>query len=472
MILDDLKTIVSQSDCDRIIQFVNDNRDEIKILFSNLENSTTNHALCRQLTLFLSRLPIDERNKNEIQFLFTSLAFYFKFSKKTALLSHCICYISDSILKYRLQAWHQYRTYTNRLSHVNRFDSYISILSKAVADKEEEYYDDILQDLHDYFVEFNHIEAFCKLFSNEALLSKYPLLVEYSKCSTHIDIRIESHEKIDKIYTPSEFTEQLFNEKFIDYIRLHEDTDWNEILLGYDRYTIRKEIIKFGQADFDSSFDKLNPSQIVKLYCYFNMRKHFFSSLYLFNKCSIFMNNIQRKTIIKLIDIGCGPATTGLAFMEYIITNAESPAKFDYYGVDRYNSMLEEAKNMMSNPKYTPLNHCLFVNNLRDIDTALLNKSDLILFNTSYLFSSDSLDEKDLAVSINNILNKTIGIKSFLLFQNTTDLTKNNKYISFKKIINKHTILFSENIPVKYNNNRNNFYIPKEENVYFEIIKF
>jgi len=41
-------------------------------------------------------------------------------------------------------------------------------------------------------------------------------------------------EIIEKIYEPSVIAFDLFNDKFIDYIKQHNDTNWYQILLGYD----------------------------------------------------------------------------------------------------------------------------------------------------------------------------------------------------------------------------------------------
>jgi hypothetical protein len=77
-----------------------------------------------------------------------------------------------------------------------------------------------------------------------------------------------------------------------------------------------------------------------------------------------------------------------------------------------------------------------------------------------------------LATEINNLLNSNSAIPRFLLFQNTTDDAKNIKYELFKTKILKHETLLSEKVTIKYNNQRNNFYPPVHESIYFEVLKF
>ena len=286
MTLDELKIFIAQSEIVKIIDFVSSNRDKLKLFFSNIDVLTRETNICIEIIILLNRLNKQLKSDPEIQFLFTNLAFYFKKANKSAYVTTCINNLDNSILKNRLQAWHQYKTYTLKSSHINRFEDYLSKLTNAVSDEKEEYLDDILQDLHTYYSENSHNSTFQELFNNENLLSRYSLLRYYQKIRSSLEYRIELHEHVDKIYTPSIFSEQLFNDKFINYIRYHTDTKWNQILLGYEKFVVRSEVIKYGQANFDDSYKNLTKEDVVKLYCYFNMRKHYYSSLYLFERCS------------------------------------------------------------------------------------------------------------------------------------------------------------------------------------------
>jgi hypothetical protein len=471
--LEELKTKSLQFDLVKLNEFVSENRNKVKFLFSNLvvDSSVTND--CIELIR-----NIHSKRKNGIvtvgvQFLITSLAFYFKSANKPEFVQTCITNLQDNVLKFRLLAWFQYKfEHRQTKSHITRFPQYLEKISKAVADQNEDYTDDVLSDLHSYYSEFSHILGFQEQFDNINLVSRYPILSEFNKRKDAFDYRIELHEIVDKIYTPSSFTENLFTEKFINYIKYHDSTVWNTILLGLDIFTIRSEVINFGQANFDKPYKRLQPSDIVKLYCYFNMRKHYYSSIYLFERCSWIKKLVAKDGCLKFIDVGCGPGTSGVALTDYLFTIKSLKQEFDYIGVDYYDSMLTAAADLMNNSVHKKCTTNVFTKSISSIQNGDFNNANSILFNTCYLFSSPTLNLDLLANEINNILNTYSNLPRFLLFQNTTDESKNINYNQFKAKIIKHVIIFSEKVTIKYNNQRNSFYPPVHESVYFEVLKF
>jgi hypothetical protein len=473
MTLEELKSESLHYDLADLNEFVSENRNEIKLLFSNL---IVESGVTRECIELIRHIHSKRRNGVDtagIQFLVTGLAFYFKSANKPEFVQTCITNLQDNVLKYRLAAWFQYKfEYRQTKSHISRFPQYLEKISKAIADENEDYTDDVLSDLHSYYSEFNHILGFQEQFVNFDLISKYPILNEYNKRKGALDYRIELHESVDKIFTPTPFTENLFSEKFIDYIKYHDSTVWNSILLGLDTFTIRSEVINFGQANFDKPYKKLDPADIVKLYCYFNMRKHYFSSVYLFERCSWIKKLITKDGCLKFIDVGCGPATSGIALIDYLFSSNSLNQKFDYIGVDYYDSMLKAAAEMMSNSVYNKCMANVFVKRIGNIQSVEFCNANSILFNTCYLFASPTLNIDLLVTEINNILNAYSNLPRFLLFQNTIDESKNRNYNLFKTKLIKHDVLLSEKITIKYNNQRNSFYPPVHESVYFEVLKF
>lgn len=455
---------------EEIVDFVSENTQEIKLFFNNLVPNRENTKGCTTLIRHLNALKEADKETEEIQFLFTSLAFYFKSIKNTALITTCITNLKDSILKYRLQAWHKYRTYRYRNSHANLFSQYLELLSSAISDGYEDYTEDVLMDLHHYYSEYSSIDNFKALFDDAHLLDQFPLLSVYKLHQDAFTYRTIDSKTIEKIYTPSEFTEILFEEKFIEYIRNHSDTRWHKILLGYDSFMARRDIIQFGQADFDKKYRHLLPSEVVKLYCYFNMRKHFYSTLHML-EINPWIKNLMIEGKTKFVDIGCGPATSGIAVVDYLLSVGAPNNSFDYIGIDCYQSMLDAASDMMNNSVFDNKT-AQFLNKINLIKVDDSENINAIFINTCYLFASPSLQVDELALDINTYLENYKEIPRFLLFQNTTDPSKNANYVDFKKKLIGHKVLNADQIEVKYNNQRGGFWPPASELVSYEILKF
>jgi hypothetical protein len=472
MIIQELHEFILISDATEIEQYVDDNRYEIKLLLSNLVVSPETTRLLIQALSHINKFDGAILKLPAFQILYINFALYFKQANKTAFVTTCYNKIDDSILKQRLFAWLQYKNYTKPASHINRFGAYLEKLSAAVSDGQEEYFDEILVDLFTYYSDFVHIPGFQELFSNEAFLEQFDILKEFNSKKAALVYQPEIEIDTEKVYTPTVFSNALFNRKFLTYLRNHEDTIWHDVLLGYNSYTIRSKIINFGQGHFDNEYNELTADQIVKLYCFYNMRKHYYSSLYLFEKCTWLKRFPKQPGAIKFIDIGCGPATSAIAFIDYLVSLGMEVAQFDYIAVDYYNSMLKGAAEMMDNELHQPINASIYINELKLLDLDVLEDASCVLINTSYLFASDSLNEDELAESILDILKIPNKCPKFLFFQNVIDPDKNEKYERFKNILHDPQLIFEENRVVKYNNYRNSIFPPTPERVRFEVIKF
>lgn len=199
------------------------------------------------------------------------------------------------------------------------------------------------------------------------------------------------------------------------------------------------------------------------------MRMHFFSSIYLFERLEAFFTLYNSPGSIKFIDIGCGPATAGLSFIEHIYSITGGEVSFDYIGVDYYQNMLDGAAYFLDNPVFRPEREPVFIKNLSDLDFEDLNNAKSILINTSYLFASDSLNPEKLAANMMNVRRAQPTVPCYLLFQNSVLDENNIKYEVFKKVIGKHTTLHRGTPTIHYVTQRgrlNHSSIP----VYLEIL--
>lgn len=481
--LSDFSARIIQLTPEEIIIYVGENRSQLKLMFINLEVEELSIEQCSTVLLRLSSLDLarELKESGEIQFLYKEFGLFLKKANKQGHVENCANELSNNIFKNRLIAWLHHKHYTSARSHIGLFEAYLEKLSIAITDGEEDYENDVLRDLHTYYQEasallenygrYDLLQQFQDQFGDEELIERHKVLDSYQINKHQFTTAVVIVEERDKIYEPSVFTASLFETKFLRYIKDHHRTIWYEILLGYDAQTIRKRIINFGQAHFDNTYEHLNANDIVKLYSYFNMRKHFFSSLYLLERFDLIYRYHNVNGRIKFIDIGCGPATSGIALVDHLYTKQGGTVSFDYFGVDFYQSMREEAEYMMRNDVYVGENSTFYMERLGQLNYDDLDNANSIFVNTCYLFASDSLDEEELARDVMFIRKAKEKIPFYLLYQNTTEVGKNTKYNSFKTHLGEFKVVFSRTCSIFYNTKRNNYNSPTRENVNFEILE-
>ncbi|AZA99226.1 hypothetical protein EG359_06225 [Chryseobacterium joostei] len=483
MELSDFSARIIQLIPEEIINYVAENQSQLKLMFINLEVDALSIEQCSTVLLRLSSLDLvkDQRETGEMQFLYKELGLFFKKANKQGHVENCAGELSTNIFKNRLIAWLHHKHYTNARSHIGLFENYLEKLSLAITDGEEDYENDVLRDLHTYYEETSELleehgqqdflQQFQELFDNNDLIERHKVLDCYQINKHQFTTEVVIIEEREKIYEPSVFTAALFEAKFLNYVKDHHRTIWYEILLGYDAQTIRKKIINFGQAHFDKTYEHLSANDIVKLYSYFNMRKHYFSTLYLLERFDLIHRYHNVNGRIKFIDIGCGPATSGIALVDHLNTKHAGVVSFDYFGVDFYNSMREEAEYMMNNDVYVNENSTFYMERLGHLNYDDLDDANSIFVNTCYLFASDSLDEEELARDVMNVRKAKEETPLYILYQNTTEVVKNEKYNSFKTYLGEFNVVFSAKCRIFYNTKRNSYNSPTLENVNFEILE-
>jgi SAM-dependent methyltransferase len=140
--------------------------------------------------------------------------------------------------------------------------------------------------------------------------------------------------------------ERTFNQCVVEKVRTDTRTDWDEnISLGVPFDVIRSAVIETGLADFSNGYfhqqyGNLTPEEKVLLYCFCNMKAHFFAAYKNFRLYRTSLSNLIGSAARPLcIDIGCGPGTAMLALHE-----ALPSLKADWVGVDSAQPMLRKAR--------------------------------------------------------------------------------------------------------------------------------
>jgi hypothetical protein len=177
-------------------------------------------------------------------------------------------------------------------------------------------------------------------------------------------------------------------------------TDWDaNISLGYPFKVIRDDVIQKGLADFSQGYEhpkygSLTADEKVLLYCFTNMKLHFFEALETFRYFRPVLKSMFELPGVKMmIDLGCGPGTAGLA-----LADSTKELKLAYIGLDCARPMLRKGSEMLGAANGYAL---LAKGSVHRTTTswptvaALAKKLPTktnVLMNASYLFASQSLN--------------------------------------------------------------------------------
>jgi hypothetical protein len=278
------------------------------------------------------------------------------------------------------------------------------------------------------------------------------------------------------VYEPEQNFASVFDKVVIQQIKADSRTQYPQILYGYTNDYIRNNVIEYGRTNFDQATLEHSSADKVNLYCYYNMRKHYFSSLAIFKSfqdffVTTFTNSNNR---IAFIDFGCGPLTSGLAFQQSFVSIQNF--HFDYVGIDISTAMLNKAKEFSVSGLFSRDTKFQFVKSLNDISESywesVFTLSNTVILNFSYLFGNLSKDDTEkLAIKINALLDKYPLNKFVLVFQNSAMEKRNRSYVIFKKLVPRLQSVseYAKTERVVYRNAVvSNF--DKSEDVYYELL--
>ncbi|MBK6701468.1 MAG: hypothetical protein IPG55_16605 [Saprospiraceae bacterium] len=279
----------------------------------------------------------------------------------------------------------------------------------------------------------------------------------------------------NKIYEPDQAFAATFEKLIIQTLKAHPKTQYPNLIYGYDHDFNRMNAIEYGRTIFDQGTLEHSSMEKVNLYCFYNMRKHYFSSIAIFKSFDdyfkfAFSNSSNR---ITFLDFGCGPLTSGLAFNQHFSTIPNF--HFSYVGIDISNAMLTKAKEFSKTELFNKNSKFQFVNSLNGISEnywdSIFSLSNLVILNFSYLFGNlTKADVETLANKINNLIDKYPLNKYILIFQNSSIEKKNRTYNIFKKLVSRLvSVTEPKTETVVYRNGlMSNF--DKSETVFYEIL--
>ena len=306
-------------------------------------------------------------------------------------------------------------------------------------------------------------------FRGNILLARSYKLSNEANDMTAIDFTLSKND----VYFPSAFIESFFAESINKIILEDQRTRSYSSPLGHTVQEIRAKILNFGLADFDQPYQSLSPVDKVNLYCYLNLKKHYFTTYALMERFTTSMDPLVDLDNLNFIDIGCGPLTSALAIADIYANKTKGKLSINYYGIDTAKVMIDKARLFSLAGCFGPDSSFNFATKLEDLDLRSLvesdsNKGKLTIINCSYLFASKTLNVKYLSDQLKQVENTKGDL--YLLYQNSIANDKNSNWISFQGLFDLIQIYSAEKT-IYYHNRRSISAARKEEKVRFEISK-
>lgn len=300
----------------------------------------------------------------------------------------------------------------------------------------------------------------------------------------------DSVESIEgKTYSPDDEFATTFKNLILDVLMNDSRTiekiqetgkNWWEVLLGASNDFIRNNVIEYGRSNFDVNFQtnlfaqEFSVADKVNLYCFYNMRKHYFSGYSIFDSYKELFEIELKQTSGRatFFDFGCGPLTSGLAINQ-VCKSISPDFAMNYIGIDISNAMLDKAREFSNSVVFNSNTTFEFANSIKQINDNLFDDwfraSNTVVLNFSYLFANlDSDQIIDLVNDINSLVQRYPLNKYILIYQNPVHRHHNfSKFKGHLKNLNNSIVRKSES--VSYKNSAQSWY-DKSETFTYEII--
>ncbi len=405
-------------------------------------------------------------------------------------IENLLSYLPESSVKYRLKALSESQNIDNvRTDYINFFPQILHLLQKAENLEEENHTQKLVDFLIYYFQKaekkltarnyLSELEKLKEEFSSEENIQQFHFLGHISiqeLISGRYPHGLEIENLELAILYPSPIMESHFKHNINKPVLSHKDSKGVLVLMGYDKMTVLNDILNRGKTKFDERYEGLEPSDKVLLYCYFNMKKHFFTSVAVFKKVWKSLHQIftNKKYSPVFIDLGCGPLTSGLAIAELFQNETGEPLRMNYIGIDISNAMIEKAKEFSQSDLFHQETTFSFFKNWNDITNEklkeLAGKNNPFFLNASYLFANLSANVvDDLVIFVRKLVSEFKNVH--FIFQNPDRVDRNENWERFKKQLHFEEINKEQKVEhVVYKTSRAVMREPGEEDVYYEIL--
>ena len=252
-----------------------------------------------------------------------------------------------------------------------------------------------------------------------------------------------------------------FNAAFVKHVfqpvKDASDEEWPSKVFGHDMAT-NLNAIGYGRINFSNQLqmfdEQVSPDRQVLIYCYYIMRQHYCSSLNLFSTYKDWMR-AQISSVdgrVQMVDIGCGPATCGIAFCEVF---EETVPGMVYTGIDISIEMKRMGKRMLDD-MFSGKLHYQMLDSVSEMDMTYWEGCSelpsLIIFNMSYFFSNVTAHFTErLALQIAEIMRRHPLNKYLFIVQHSESDEQLNSYKVFRQLLRSVTrVIKSEKTSFSY----------------------
>lgn len=329
--------------------------------------------------------------------------------------------------------------------------------------------------------------AFNALFTDPEHLRDYPFLAHPSlaallagEVAGSIVVRPLVPVQASAVLFPTDFMQEIFRRIILDPVQHDSRTRGFAAPLGYASADIRAQILEYGRADFTQACHTVappaSPADRVLLYCYYNLRKHFFTTRFVLSQIIESVPSLVSSAtgLPVFLDLGCGPMTSALAFADLYQVQYDRALALHYVGIDIAGAMLDKAREFEGSGLFAPASRFDYFETWEAALNPLVERcvqiTNPVILNASYLFASTSLNVSELVLFTNELRRRCPVAKMYFLFQNPNRTDRNLKYYEWKKALNFIRVLAAATHQVNYQSNP--LSAPSAEEVTYELLAF
>ena len=239
--------------------------------------------------------------------------------------------------------------------------------------------------------------------------------------------RVEAFDLSQATYTTTREFNAAYERHVLQPVKEGSGEEWPSKVFGYDMPT-NLNAIGYGRMNFSNQitlFDDvaMSPERQVLLYCYYIMRQHYCSAKNLYESFGAWTRALIRSVDgrVRMIDIGCGPATCGLAFAEVFLPDTPNMV---YTGVDISAAMKRMGARLLDDRFRDRLRYRM-IESFAALDEAYWagcsELPSLVVLNLSYFFSNITARFAErLAQQINDVMSR-YPLNHYVIFVQHSD---------------------------------------------------